>query len=139
MPDYKSAALSSTQRTTRIVALLLLPLLSLSGVAKAESPAEPHATPQGATELKIYKQRFEITANVLCRVYERRPTYCTAHVNAPLSDAIHPEMILKYSAVKLDDKEFDVQTTEDANIKFRTDKTNYTGQQKLEVDVVYIK
>jgi len=142
MKKPEVAISSWLQRTTSVAAaLLLLPLFLLSSVADAEPPAtaEPATDAQDVTELKIYKQRVKVTAGVVCRVYERRPIFCTATVEPPIMAALGSELILKYSGLRIGDKEIQPETTPDHNIKFRADKVNYNGQQQVDVEVIYVK
>ena len=130
------------QKTTGMaVALLVLPLFGLSSFAAEESPssAESAVESQDVTELKVYKQRVKVTAGVVCRVYERRPIFCTATVKEPITAALNAEVILSYSGFKIGDKAYEAETTPDHNIKFRADKVNYTGQQEVDVEVIYVK
>ena len=121
--------------------LLVLPLLGAVSMATDEppAPAESGAQSPEVTELKVYKQRVKVTADVVCRVYERRPIFCTASVTQPITTALNAELILKYSGFNIGDKSFEVETTPDRNIKFRADKVNYTGKQEVDVDVIYVK
>ncbi len=126
----------------------LLPALFIcSGVAAAESPepevrqfpAEPVAVPQQATELRIYKQSFEVQANVLCRVPKKGPSYCTVDIGSAISYEVEPEMILKYTSIRLDEQEFATEITPQGSLKFRTNKVNYSGPQIFEIDIIYLK
>lgn len=123
------------------VALLVLPLLGATGMAanEAPTPTEPAAETPEVTELKVYKQRVKVSADVVCRVYERRPIFCTANVKQPVMTSLNAELILKYSGFKIGDKEHEAETTPDHTIKFRADKINYTGQQQVDVEVIYVK
>jgi hypothetical protein len=127
---------------------LLPALLICSSIATAEpaSPVDSDIEPrfaaelQDATKLAIYKQRFVVTADVACRGSARRPSHCTAYIGSPISDAVQPEMILKYSSFMIDGQELEVEFTEDHNIKFWADVgVNYNGLQQFEVDLIYIK
>lgn len=143
MTKFRVAISSCIERTTGIAGVLLvLPLLLFCSAADAETPPATEAVTdtQDITELKIYKQRLKVKADVLCRAYERRPMFCTAQVLTPVSAVLQPELILKYSAMRLGDKEFQPETTPDANLKFRgDDKVNYTGEQELDIEVIYVK
>jgi hypothetical protein len=142
MIKNRLAIFSCLQGTTAVAAaLLVLPLLLCSSAATAEPPvpSEPPKESQDVTELKIYKQRVKVTADVVCRVYERRPIFCTATVEPAITAALKSELILKYSGLKIGDKAFEAETTPDHNIKFRADKINYTGQQQVDVEVIYVK
>ena len=132
------------QRTTGLTSTLavavLSPLLLLgSGAAAAEPPDATEAAVQAATELKVYRQRVKVDAQVVCRVYERRPIFCDAAVREPIVTALDAEVILRYSTVRIGEQAFDVETTPDGNIRFRADKVNYTGQQAVDVEVIYVK
>lgn len=142
MIKNRLAIFSCVQGTTPIAAtLLVFPLLLCSGAATAEPPApvEPAKESQGVTELKIYKQRVKVTAAVVCRVYERRPIFCSADVKPPITAALQSELILKYSGLRIGDKEVQPETTPEGGIQFRADKVNYTGQQQVDVEVIYVK
>lgn len=129
---------SCAQRTAGFAAALLVSsLLLFTGTADAEPPA---SAAQEASELKVYKQRTKVTAEVACKIYERRPIFCTANVKPSIMEALDPEMILRYSALWIGDTEFQPETTPDSNIKFRgKDKVNHSGQQQLDVEVIYVK
>ena len=142
MIKNRLAIFSCLQGTTAVAAaLLVLPLLLCSGAATAEppAPAESAKEPQDVSELKIYKQRITVTASVKCRIYERRPIFCSADVKPPVTAALQPELILKYSGLRIGDKDFEAEMTPDQNIKFRAGKVNLTGQQQVDVEVIYIK
>jgi hypothetical protein len=120
---------------------LLLALWGVSGYATAQ-PAdtpEPSVVTQQAAELKLYKQRFRVTANVVCQVHPKRPTFCKAYVEDLISDVIHPEMILQYSGLMLNEKSYAAETLPEGNFQFRTERVNLSGMKELEVDVIYVK
>ena len=131
------------QRTTGFVAALLI----CSGVAVAEPPAqevqhypaEAVAVPQQANELRIYKQAFDVSANVQCRVPKKGPSYCTVDIGSEIAYHIEPEMILKYTSIRLDEQEFATEVTPQGSLKFRTDKVNYSGPQTFGIEVIYLK
>jgi hypothetical protein len=125
--------------TGDVFAVLLLSWLLCSTAAVAEPATPEETTPPEATELKIYKQRIKVTAEVRCRVYERRPINCIADVKNPISATLQPALILKYSGLKVGDKAFEAQTTPDHNISFRADEVNLSGQQPVDIDVIYVK
>lgn len=135
------------QRTTNITQALLLPSLFIfSGIAAAESqlPADPLvaqtiAVPKGSTELRIYKQSFEIAANVQCRVPKKGPSYCTVDIDSEIAHQLEPEMILKYTSIRLDEQEFAMESTPQGTLQFRTNKVNYSGPQTFEVELIYLK
>ena len=119
----------------------VLSLILCSSIAVAEPLAsgEPVTEPGDVAELKIYKQRVKVTAGVVCRIYERRPIFCTVDAKPPVMAALKPELILRYSGLRIGDKAFELETTPDHNIKFRADKVNLTGQQQVDVEVIYVK
>ena len=136
------------QRTKNITQALLLPALFIfSGVTIAEPPipadpsalAETIAVPKGSTELRIYKQSFEITAFVQCRVPKKGPSYCTVDIDSEIAYQLEPEMILKYTSIRLDEQEFATEITPQGALKFRTKKVNYSGPQTFEIVVIYLK
>jgi hypothetical protein len=126
---------------------LLPALLICSGNAAAEPPAqevqhypaEPVVVPQQATELGIYKQRFEVEANVLCRVPKKGPSYCNVDIGSEIAYQIEPEMILKYTSIRLDEQEFAMEITPQGGLQFRTNKVDYSGPQTFEVELIYLK
>ena len=126
----------------------LLPALFIcSGVATAETPAsevrhfpaEPVAIPQQATELRIYKQRFEVTAHVQCRVPKKGPSYCNVNIGSEIAYQVEPEMILKYTSIRLDEQEFATEVTPQGSLQFRTNKIDYSGPQIFEIEIIYVK
>mgnify|MGYP001812089125 CR=1 FL=1 len=144
------ASLSLTARLQRATgcALLILPLLMVtpaSQAAEAPIPTEPLevvetiAVPKQAVKLDIYKQRFEVTANVQCRVPKKGPSYCMVDIGSEISYQIEPEMILKYTSIRLDEQEFAAEISPQGTIKFRTNKVNYSGPQTFDVEVIYLK
>jgi len=144
----KFAHCSWLQRTTGVAIALLLPsLLMFSGIAGAEAPvpevrhfpAEAVAVPQQSTELKIYKQSFEVSADVRCRVPKKGPSYCTVNIGSEISNEVEPEMILKYTSIRLDEQEFVAESSPQGTIQFRTNKVNYSGPQTFEVELIYLK
>jgi hypothetical protein len=148
MTEPRSTLSSRLHRSTGIATALLLPsLLVISGITYAESlfpveaaaPSEAVAVPQQPVELRVYKQRFEIGANVQCRVPNKGPSYCIANIGSEIAYHIEPELILKYTSIKLDEQEFAAETTPQGMLKFRTNKVNYSGQQNFEVEVIYLK
>ena len=54
-------------------------------------------------------------------------------------DALNPEVILRYAGVKVGDETVTAETTPEGNIKFRSAKTNYTGQREYDLEVIYVK
>jgi hypothetical protein len=126
---------------------LLSSLLMFSGTAGAEPPAqevrhfpaEPVAIPQQATKLGIYKQRFEVNANVMCRVPKKGPSYCNVNIGSEIEYQIEPEMILKYTSIRLDEQEFAMEITPQGGLQFRTNKVDYSGPQTFEVELIYLK
>jgi len=122
-------------------AVFLPSLLILSGTAAAEQAmsTETIAVPQEATELRIYKQRFEITADVFCRVPKKGPSYCNTNIGSEISYQVQPEMILKYKSVRLDEQEFAAEVTPQGALQFRTNKVDYSGSQTFEVEIIYLK
>lgn len=144
----KFAHCSWLQRSTGLVTALLLPSLFIfSGIAAAEAPvpevrhfpAEPVAVPQQATELRIYKQSFEVAANVQCRVPKKGPSYCTVDIGSEIAYQVEPEMILKYNSIRLDEQEFATEITPQGSLQFRTNKVNYSGPQTFEIEIIYLK
>jgi len=126
---------------------LLPALLICSGNASAEPPAqevrhypaEPVVIPQQATELRIYKQRFEVEANVLCRVPKKGPSYCNVNIGSEIANQVESEMILQYTSIRLDEQEFATEITPQGSLQFRTNKVNYSGLQIFEVEIIYLK
>ena len=116
-----------------------------SQAAEEPIPTEPLevvetiAVPKQAVKLDIYKQRFEVTANVQCRVPKKGPSYCTVDIGPEISYQIEPEMILKYTSIRLDEQEFAAEISPQGTIKFRTNKVNYSGPQTFDVEVIYLK
>ncbi len=136
MTTRRLASSLCLQKATGFAVGLLV--LALFGIAGANA-AEPAAESQDAIELNIYKQRVKVNATVACRVYERRPIFCMVNLKAPVLAALQAELILKYSDLRIGGKAYEVETTQDQGIKFRADKVNYSGQQQLDVDVIYVK
>ena len=139
---------SRLQGSTGLVTALLLPsLLIFSSIAAAETPApevqhfpaEPVAVPQQATELKIYKQSFEVSAYVQCRVPKKGPSYCKVDIGSEIAYQVEPEMILKYTSIRLDEQEFTTEITPQGSLQFRTNKVNYSGPQTFVIDIIYLK
>ena len=119
--------------------------LPIAGIA-AESPeaAEPYVPVetnvelQDSTELRIYRQRLEVTAEVCCRIVKKGPSFCTANVGSAILDAIEPEMILKYANLRLGEQEFSADASVEGRLKFRTDRIDYSGPQVFDVDIIYL-
>jgi hypothetical protein len=126
---------------------LLPALLICSSIAAAETPApevrhfpaQPVAVPQQASELKVYKQSFEVAANVFCRVPKKGPSYCNVDIGSEIEYQIQPEMILKYTSIRLDEQEFAAEVSPQGSIQFRTNKVDYSGTQTFEVELIYLK
>jgi hypothetical protein len=72
-------------------------------------------------------------------VPNKGPSYCIANIGSEIAYHIEPELILKYTSIKLDEQEFAAETTPQGMLKFRTNKVNYSGQQNFEVEVIYLK
>ncbi len=127
--------------------LLLPSLFMFAAAASAESPPapepkgpiEPTVVALDATELRAYKQSFEVTANVACRVPKKGPSYCTTDIGSEIEYQAAPEMILKYTSIRLDEQEFATEITPQGSLKFRTDKVNYSGPQLFVVELIYLK
>ena len=148
MTEPRSTPSSWLHSNTGIATALLLPsLFVISGITNAESlfpadaatPSEAVAVPQQAVELRVFKQRFEVGAKVQCRVPNKGPSFCTANIGSEIAYHIEPELILKYTSIRLDEQEFAAETTPQGMLKFRTNKVNYSGQQTFEVEVIYLK
>ena len=128
-------------------ALLFTSLLIFSGITSAEpalmdesnTPLEAIAVPQESTELGIYKQRFEVTADVMCQVRKKGPSYCTVNIGPEIEYHVKPEMILKYTSIILDEQEFASEVTPQGTLRFRTNKINYSGPQTFTIEIIYIK
>lgn len=126
---------------------LLPALLICTGIEAAEPPAvqvrhfpaEAVAVPQQATELRIYKQRFEVEANVMCRVPKKGPSYCNVNIGSEIEYQMQPEMILKYTSIRLDEQEFATEITPQGSLQFRTSKVDYSGPQIFEIELIYLK
>ena len=97
------------------------------------------AVPKDAAELRIYKQRFEITADVFCRVPKKGPSYCKTNIGTEIDYQVQPEMILKYKSVRLDGQEFATEITPQGALQFRTNKVDYSGSQTFEIEIIYLK
>lgn len=142
MTKSGSAHLNRLRKAPGIaITALFTSLLFLSGSASAEvyGNAEAIAVPQQANELRIYKQNFEISADVLCRLPKKGPSYCKTNIGSEISYQVQPEMILKYKSVRLDDQEFAAEVTPQGEIQFRTNKIDYTGPQTFLVEIIYLK
>ena len=100
---------------------------------------EAVAVPQNSNELRIYKQAFEITADVICRVPKKGPSYCKTNIGSEIDYQVQPEMILKYKSVRLDDQEFATELTSTGELQFRTNKVDYSGSQTFGVEIIYLK
>jgi hypothetical protein len=138
---------SRIQNNYAVAAALLLTCQYLfGGTAFAESvpeiqqlPVETVAVPLHATELRIYKQRFDVAAEVRCNIPKKGPSFCTTNIGSAISSQIEPEMILKYNSIILDEQEFAPQISSYGGLKFRTDKIDYSGLQTFEVELIYLK
>ncbi len=131
-----------------VIILFLSSLLIFSGVSVAEEAPttevrhftnEAVAVPQKANELKIYKQAFEVTASVLCRVPRKGASLCKVDIGAEIEYQIEPELVLKYTSIMLDEQEFAADVTSSGEIEFRTNKVDYSGEQTFLVEVIYLK
>jgi hypothetical protein len=126
---------------------LLPALLICPGIASAEPPAqevrhypaEALVVPQQATELRIYKQGFDVEANVLCRIPKKGPSYCNVNIGAEIANQVESEMILKYTSIRLDEQEFATEVTPQGMLQFRTNKIDYSGPQIFEIEIIYLK
>lgn len=135
------ARFAHSSRLHRATAWLLPCLLAFSGAATATQavPAETIAVPRDSTELRIYKQSFEITADVHCRVPKKGPSYCKTNIGTEINYQVQPEMILKYKSVRLDEQEFAAEVTPQGELQFRTNKVDYSGSQTFEIEIIYLK
>ena len=111
--DDHSWLRSTAAAVQKAVAMPLL--VAFSGFASAEVytggdvkaySGDAVAVPRDATELRIYKQGFEVTADVLCRVPKKGASHCKTSIGSEIDYQVQPEMILKYNSVRLDDEEF---------------------------------
>ena len=127
---------------------LLLPSLFMFAAAssaepppapESQAPIEPTAVALQAAELKVYKQSFEVTANVACRVPKKGASYCTTDIGSEIEYQIEPELVLRYTSIRLDEQEFATEITPQGSLRFRTDKVNYSGPQVFVVELIYLK
>ena len=99
-----------------------------------------HAASTKAQELKVYKQRVAVTAEVHCGGYERIVTSCTADVHEPLMEKITPVLLLRYTGLVIRGTEIKLDTEPTGEpLRFPADRVNYSGTQNLEVEVIYLK
>jgi len=98
------------------------------------------AAPSRAQELKVYKERVAVTAKVQCGGYERFILTCTADVTPLIEKKLAPEMILRYTGISLQGKEIEVHASPtNEPLRFPAGGVNYSGTQKLQLDVIYLK
>jgi hypothetical protein len=90
-------------------------------------------------ELRVYKQRIAVTTNLQCRFYERRPRSCAANLDPIIKQALHPELILKYLGITIGDKTFQPSLTANGMQGFQARDADYSGEQRLEVELIYLK
>jgi|GEM_PF-3085338 len=131
-----------TARTLLLPSLLLFATATSAEAPRApepQGPIEPTAVALDATELRAYKQSFEVTANVACQVPKKGPSYCTTDIGSEIEYQVEPEMILKYTSIRLDEQEFATEITPYGSLKFRTNKVNYSGPQTFLVEIIYLK
>jgi len=124
-------------RTFMVVAFMVIATLLSTDLAWATVTGSPAMHP--AVELRIYKQTLTLTADLRCSLYEKQAKQCTADVRQAIGDLIAPEMILRYTHVKIREEEFEPDAGITVFLQFRPRNVNYTGQQTLDLELLYIK
>ena len=130
---HRMSPFASVVRASFIASLLVF------GWPVNAEPTETIAVPQDAVELGVYRQSFEVTADVLCRVPKKGPSYCNTNIGSEIAHQVQPEMIIKYKSVRLDEQEFAAEVTHQGTLQFRTNKVDYSGPQTFEVEIIYLK
>ena len=124
-------------KTVTVIAAMVLATLLSTDLTWAAATNAPAMHP--AAELKIYKQTLRLTADIRCSLYEKRAKQCTADVSQTIGELIAPEMILRYTHVRIGEEEFEPDAGTTVFLQFRPRDVNYTGQQTLELELLYIK
>lgn len=134
-------------RETGFLRLLTCGLLviSSSGASAAlaqDQAVEPVAVGASA-EVRLYEASVTIRSMIKCRKYEGRVLFCTLNPLRDVRKALETKLVLGYANIDLEGDVYEVEPDEGGAVRFyprgEKGRRDYSGEQKLKIQVIYVK